>query len=138
MLGTSFYVFFYRRVNTVKGTDHTDHGQCLTDETVTEYLEGRLDPVIKAASEAHLVACNKCRSNLAFFMRGLDSEVRPEQADTLQALTAEWTGKKRDRQMPQPAVTPPKFLFRWVAVAAVLVIGALSARFVMQRPAEPK
>jgi tetratricopeptide (TPR) repeat protein len=138
MLGASFYVFFYRRTNTVKGTDHTDHGQCLTDETVTEYLEGGLDPVMKAASEAHLVACSKCRSNLAFFMRVLNSEVAPEEANTLQAITAKWTGKKRDRQLPQRVVTPPKFLFRWVAVAAVLVMGVLSVRFVIQGPAEPK
>ena len=27
-----------------------DHGQCLTEETLTDYLEGGLDPVIKAAS----------------------------------------------------------------------------------------
>src|SRR5258706_12968725 len=110
MLGASFYVFFCRRVNTVKGTDHTDRGQCLTDETVTEYLEGGLDPVIKAASEVHLVACRTCRNNLGFFMRVLDSEVGPEEANTLQAITAEWTNKKRGRQVPQR--TPPKFLFR--------------------------
>jgi hypothetical protein len=120
----------------VKGTDHTDHGQCLTDETVTGYLEGDLDPVIKAASEVHLVACSKCRNNLGFFMRVLDSEVGPEERATLQAITSEWTSKKRERQMPQR--TPPKVFFRWVAIAAVLVMGVLSVRFVMQRPAQPK
>jgi hypothetical protein len=36
----------------------TGHGQCLTDETLTDYLEGALDPAIKAASEVHLIACN--------------------------------------------------------------------------------
>ena len=45
-----------------------DHGQCLTEETLTEYLEGSLDPALKAVSEVHLVACDGCREQLGYFM----------------------------------------------------------------------
>jgi len=42
------------------------HGECLTEETLTEYLEGGLDPAIKLASEVHLIACDGCRGRLGF------------------------------------------------------------------------
>lgn len=115
-----------------------DHGQCLTDETLTEYLEGGLDPAIKAASEVHLLACNECRNNLAFFMRVLEQEVDEQEAIALQAVTAEWEKKKRGSKVPRKTGTFPSFLIAFAAVAAVLLIGVLSVRFMMQRSAEPK
>ena len=45
-----------------------DHGTCLTDETLTDYLEGALDLPLKAASEVHLVSCEDCRNQLALLM----------------------------------------------------------------------
>lgn len=115
-----------------------DHGQCLTEETLTEYLEGALDPAIKAASEVHLVACTECRNHLAFFMRILAQDVKPEEANALQAITAEWDKKKRKDKMPRRTGTFRRFLAAFVAVAAVLVIGVVSARFIMERSAELK
>ena len=56
-----------------------DHGRCLTEETLTEYLEGGLDPPVKAASEVHLIACDNCRSRLGFYMRLLAQEVSAEE-----------------------------------------------------------
>jgi len=65
-----------------------DYGECLTDETLTEYLENGLDPAVKAASEVHLVACEDCRSQLAFFMHVLRPEVTPEEANALEHIGA--------------------------------------------------
>ena len=60
----------------MRGTDHESHGQCLTEETLTEYLEGGMDPAIKAASEVHLIACDNCRSELGYFMRVLEEDIQ--------------------------------------------------------------
>ena len=56
-----------------------NHGECLTEETLTEYLEGVLDPALKAASEVHLIACDDCRNQLAFLMRVLNQEMTAEE-----------------------------------------------------------
>jgi anti-sigma factor ChrR (cupin superfamily) len=45
-----------------------DRGDCLGDETLTEYLEGALDPAMRTLAEAHLLVCDHCRENLAVFM----------------------------------------------------------------------
>ena len=64
-----------------------DHGQCITEETLTEYLEGRLDPAIKAASEVHLVSCDDCRHHLVFYMRLLNQEIQPDESGAIEAIT---------------------------------------------------
>jgi len=115
-----------------------DHGLCLTEDTLTEYLEGGLDPAIKAASEVHLVACNECRASLAFYMRVLNQDVAAEETPVLEAIKAEWGKRRRDGKVPSRTGTLSAVLFACMAVAAVLLIGVLTARFVMQRAAEPK
>jgi len=124
-----------------------DHGQCLADETLTEYLEGSLDPAIRAASEVHLIGCEECRNQLAFFMRVLRQDVTPEEAKALEAVTAQWHDKKVNTSLsPARSQTAPaersrvsaRFLVPFAAVAAVLVIGLLSVWMVGQRSAEPK
>src|SRR5438876_11681009 len=67
-----------------------DHGQCLTEETLTDYLEGGLDSPIKAASEVQLIACDECRARLAFFMRLPAGHVNAEEAVALGAISAKW------------------------------------------------
>jgi tetratricopeptide (TPR) repeat protein len=114
-----------------------DHGECLTDETLTEYLEGGLDPAVKAASEVHLVACEECRNQLAFFMHVLQPEVTPEEANALEVIVAEWDKKKANKRVPERRAFP-RFLAALTAIAAVLVIGLFSAWIVRQRSAEPK
>jgi len=113
------------------------HGECLTEETLTEYLEGGLDPPIKAASEAHLVACDQCRISLGHFMRILQDEVKPEEQTVIRAITGEWDERKRKQKTPLHAGTPV-FVLRVVAVAAVLVLAVVSVRFVANRRAEPE
>jgi len=106
----------------VKGTGH---GQCLTEETLTEYLEGVLDPAVKAASEVHLVACSECREQLAFFMHLLALHVTEEETDRLAAIQAAWNDK-------QPARRPRRWKFTpYFAVAAIAVVfgaGLLSVQ----------
>ena len=120
----------------MRGTDHESHGQCLTEETLTEYLEGGMDPAIKAASEVHLIACDNCRSELGYFMRVLEEDIQAEETRNLQAINSEWD-KHKDK-MPRRTGTYPKWLFGLVAVAAVLIIGVISIRSVMYRQAEPQ
>ena len=114
-----------------------DHGECLTDETLTEYLEGGLDPAVKGASEVHLVACEECRIQLAFFMHVLQPEVTPEEASALEDIVAEWDKKTANKRVPERRGFP-RFLAALTAIAAVLVIGLFSAWIVRQRSAEPK
>jgi len=114
-----------------------DHGRCLTEETLTEYLEGGLDPPVKAASEVHLIACDNCRSRLGFYMRLLAQEVSAEEAKTLAGITAEWDKRRPQTNAQLRTAVLPKWLVA-VAAAAVLVLGVISARFVMDRWAGPK
>ena len=115
-----------------------DHGQCLTEETLTDYLEGGLDPAVKAASEVHLLACEDCRRRLGFFMRLLDKEVSPEEAEKLQIIVSEWEKKQPQQGVPRrPGAFPARFM-ALVAIAALLVMGVISVPYILQRLAEPK
>jgi tetratricopeptide (TPR) repeat protein len=113
-----------------------DHGQCLTEETLTEYLEGGLDPPVKAASEVHLIACDDCRNFLGYFMRILLHEVKPEEATAVRAITAAWDERK-GKQRPPSRARRAGFL-RVLAVAAVLILAVVSVRFVVKRWTGPK
>src|SRR6476469_7423233 len=75
-----------------------NHGQCLTDDSLTDYLEGVLDPALRAATEAHLVGCDDCRVKLAFFMRLLKDEMQPEELVAVRSIQEEWT--RHDRGIP--------------------------------------
>jgi len=119
----------------VKGAEQSGHGQCLTEETLTEYLEGGLDPAIKAASEVHLIACDDCRGSLAFYMRLLEKEILAEESQTLQAISSEWDKEKSKHRIPRRGGRT--WWFGLVA-AAVLLLAVLSIRLVMDRQAEPK
>ena len=112
------------------------HGQCLTEDTLTEYLEGGLDLAIKATSEVHLIACDDCRSKLGFFMRMLNEEVDDKEATAVQAVTDRWT--KTKREIPRRTGTLPGWLFGFVAIAAVLVLGVITIRTLLDRQATPK
>jgi tetratricopeptide (TPR) repeat protein len=113
-----------------------DHGQCLTEETLTDYLEGRLDPAIKAVSEVHLVACDDCRFRLGFYMHVLDRDVRPDEAAIIQSITVEWDKTTSDR-MPRRAGNWTRWLVSLAGIAALLVMGLVSVRWRSDRAAEP-
>jgi tetratricopeptide (TPR) repeat protein len=112
------------------------HGQCLTEDTLTEYLEGSLDLAIKAASEVHLIACDVCRGKLGFFMRILDEDINSIETAAIQAVTDRWS--KTKREIPRRTGTMPNWLFGLVAVAALLILGVVSVRALLDRQAQPK
>ena len=114
-----------------------DHGQCLTEETLTDYLEGGLDPALKAASEVHLVACDDCRSRLGFFMKLLDENVGPEETSALRAITAQWNKRGAKARMPRRTGTLKGWFFSLAAVAAAITFGVISVQFVLHRTSEP-
>src|SRR5262249_43097800 len=114
-----------------------DYGECLTDETLTEYLEGGLDPAVKAVSEVHLVACDEGRSQLTFFMHVLRPEVTPREANALESMADKWDKKIANKRVRERR-SFPRFLATLTAIAAVLVIGLISAWITFQRSAEPK
>jgi len=70
-------------------------------ELVTDYFDGALSRVDRAAFEAHIAGCTNCRTYVEQFRRTVEltgtlreSDVTPEAADALLAHFAEW---KRDR-----------------------------------------
>ena len=113
-----------------------DHGQCLTEDTLAEYLEGSLDLAIKTASEVHLIVCDVCRGKLGFFMRMLDEEVDNTETAAVEAVTERW--RKTNREIPRRTGTLPNWLFGMVAVAAVLVLSVVSVRALLDHQAQPK
>jgi len=114
-----------------------DHGQCLTEETLTDYLEGGLDPVIKAASEVHLVVCDECRDRLGFYMRLMDDNVSGEEAVALQTFADQWDEKKPSSRVARRTGTLRGWIFSFAPIAAVLVVSMVSFHFLNQA-AEPK
>jgi len=114
-----------------------DHGQCLADDTLTDYLEGALDPAIKAASEVHLIACDECRRRLGYFTRLLDNDISSEEAAAIQAITAEWERYKVPDKEPQGFRKIKLWLRGGAGVAAVLLLMFLSALFIVDRSTDP-
>jgi tetratricopeptide (TPR) repeat protein len=92
-----------------------NHGECLSDECLTDYLEGGLDPVVRSAFESHLVACDRCRENLALFMRILREDVQPEEDVVLQQLEDLWSAQ---------GIQPVPVKKRWTAQVRYLPYAA--------------
>ena len=113
-----------------------DHGQCLAEETLIEYLEGSLDPAIKAASEVHLIACDECRVSLGFFMKLLKEEIGPEEASAVQAIHQQW--HKAKHALPRRTGMFSTWPLGFVAVAAVLVVAVIAGRLLIERQSQPK
>jgi len=113
------------------------HGQCLTEETLTEYLEGGLDPVIKAASEVHLVACDNCRNRLGFFMRLMDENMTDEEAVALQTFADQWDKKKPALRASRRTGTLRGWILSLAPIAAMLLVSVVSFHFLNQA-AEPR
>ena len=112
--------------------------QCLKDEDLTDYLEGSLDPAIRAASEAHLVVCGDCRVRLAMFVRILKQELTPLELVAVNQIEESWR-----RAKPESAGSFPYFsryrklrLLSGSAVAALLI--AFGTQAVMDYRSEPR
>src|SRR5262249_41086955 len=102
-----------------------------------EYLEGSLDPALRAVSEVHVVSCDKCRVELVFFMRLLGEEVAAEEESALQAITAKWDQNQNAPHLPRSTGTFPAWFLALVGVAAVLLIAVISGYF-LERRSEPQ
>src|SRR5262249_30759096 len=112
------------------------HGQCLTEDTLTDYLEGGLDPAIKVASEVHLVGCDPCRSKLGFYMRLLNEEITANETAMIESFTAQWETKGKQR-IARRSGTWKKWFLSGAAVAASLIMAVVSVRLIMDRLSEP-
>src|SRR5688572_24646194 len=101
------------------------HGQCLTEDTITEYLEGALDPVVTAACEVHLIACDRCREGLALYMRVLRTDITPEETGRVDRLTETWDRRKTPAPTPARSKGPRRrtFFLSLASVAAAAVFG---------------
>jgi tetratricopeptide (TPR) repeat protein len=113
-----------------------DHGQCLTEDTLIDYLEGGLDPAIKVASEVHLVGCDSCRSELGFYMRLLNEEITADETAMIDSFTAEWERKGKQR-IAHRSGSWKKWFLSGAAVAASLIMAVVSVRLIMDRLSEP-
>jgi tetratricopeptide (TPR) repeat protein len=116
----------------VKGKSATRHGDCLSEECLSDYLEGTLDPVVKGACEAHLITCDPCRENLGLFMKVLRDETTPEEDAALQELSA---------MLEQRNLRPVPVTKRWAFPSKHLAYGAagiaalvLAAVFISRMP----
>jgi tetratricopeptide (TPR) repeat protein len=112
----------------VNGDNRAKYGDCLSEEVLTEYLEGALSPVTRNACEAHLIACDPCRRNLALFMRVLRDDLTPKEEIMLQRLE-----DVCEHQGIRAVAAPPPARTRYVRrlglvylLASVLVIVLLA------------
>jgi tetratricopeptide (TPR) repeat protein len=96
------------------------HGECLSDEMLTDYLEGPLDPVVRVACEAHLIACDPCRQNLAKLMRVLQPHVTAEEEIALQGIADVWN--RRNSGVVPVRKSPWRKRMIWYAAAAAALI----------------
>ncbi len=113
-------------------------GPCVDDERLTGYLEGGLDPAIRVITEAHLVACDRCRVRLAFFVRLLKQEMKPEETAAVQGIQEAWIRSQNDRRIQGNRLSGYRKLkiASGGAVAAILI--AVGARAVMDYRVEPR
>jgi tetratricopeptide (TPR) repeat protein len=111
----------------VNGKEAQKHGDCLSDEVLTNYLEGTLDSVTRTACESHLITCDPCRQNLALYMKVLRDDVNPEEDAAVQELATLW-----EQRNPRPIpIQRPRPSVRWiyaVAAAAVILVAVLIGR----------
>ena len=115
-----------------------EHGQCLSEETLTEYLAGSLDLVVTAACEVHLIACDRCRESLALYMRVLAEESSPQEVEAIDRAVQNW------QQNAGAIVTAPrrnvsgikKWVLSMAGLAAVVALATLSWTF-FDRPGQP-
>ena len=108
----------------MNSSNDTANGDCLTEDLISGYLEGVLTPVVRSACEVHLVTCDRCRENLATFMRLLREDVDPEEEAELNRALAQWD---RRELKPNPARSRGSTFWRRVSfglggVAAALVV----------------
>jgi anti-sigma factor RsiW len=88
---------------------------CPNDETLVDFLEGRLSEAQRGPVEEHLAACGPCREQVAVCAELMEGEAENERVTAPQALTQKTIDRVRDLTRP---VKVPGILERtrqWVA-----------------------
>ena len=103
----------------------TNHGECLSEEMVADYLAGSLTPVVTAACEMHFVACDMCRMQLTALMRVLRTELTAAETAMIEETMQRWEQRPLD-VVPTAGAGVRSRVPRWlpavIAAAAALVI----------------
>ena len=97
--------------------------QCLKEDSLTGYLEGQLDPAIRVATEQHLVGCDDCRSQLAFYMRILDDDVLKEEDSAVEKALSQWLGRGVATQAKKKASGAGWWLAAAASVLMAFTVG---------------
>lgn len=99
---------------------------CIQTVSLGAYVLGALEPVERAAFEAHLASCPACRAELVRLapLPGLLHQITPE--DFLDSAEQTWTttpdGEPIEPPLPEPASAPRRRRYWLVAAAAVLAL----------------
>lgn len=73
----------------------------LSDEDVTDYLEGEVPEDKRQAIEEHLVGCDECHEKMVLYMKVLKEETTDEENQRLEQLGRMWDkGPGQTRQAP--------------------------------------
>jgi tetratricopeptide (TPR) repeat protein len=108
----------------VNTQSETGKGECLSGELISGYLEGTLTPVVKAACEVHLIACDLCRESLANLMRLLNADVSPEETAAIDMAVSRWSDRGLRAVPSRREVRVWRPLYLWLgSVAAILLVG---------------
>ncbi len=99
--------------------------KCISDDTLTGYLEGLLDSPVRNATEQHLIGCDACRSRLVFYMRILDEDVREEEESLVSAAIEQWGQRPVEVEKRRPALS-----VKWLAIAASVLFAATAGIFI--------
>jgi tetratricopeptide (TPR) repeat protein len=104
----------------------------MTDGILTGYLEGTLKTQERVETERHLIDCEACRSQLAYFMRILDEDVETEEESILQTAMQEWDSAGAPVEQRRRAVSA-----KWTALAASVLLALGIGLFYRVEPAVP-
>jgi len=120
----------------VNGDSTAKNGDCLSDEILTDYLEGTLSPIAKSACEAHLISCDPCRQSLALFMKVLREDLTSKEEVAVQKLTEACESRSLQvvRAKPSASRTPRWLVYAVVSSAAALILAFSAGYFLRSTP----
>lgn len=104
-----------------------NRGDCLEDETVTDYISGTLSPAVRLACEEHLAGCRPCRERLTLYMGLLQEEVLDSEVRLVEETTRVWNAKfgvqPSAAEIRSPVVAYAGLLVLVLAFSAVVTSG---------------
>lgn len=100
------------------------HGDCLTEEVLTCYLEGELEPVLTLTSEGHLLSCRPCREKLRSLMLVLNPHTTTGERAFIQEVEEQWHTHRATVLPSRRTSIIRHWFFPCAAVAAVILLTA--------------